>query len=750
MSTNGAVGIGRAGGTPERPALFFSGPQEFREWLEANHDSASELWMGLTKRHVSPRGLTWDEAVPEALCFGWIDSVAQRIDDDTTRQRWTPRRKSSMWSKTNIAHVERLTAEGRMHPAGLAAFAMRTPERTGVYSFERDAAAEFPAEFAAQLAANPVAAQWFALSTASYRATATHWVISAKQEATRQRRMAELIDDCARGRLIKPQRYGTEPTWAARNRAALGIVLAFVLAVVAGCSGGSGSKGAPGSATSSSSSRAASASSPPSGSGSSAPSVTVGPGRPPANWVEVENAKPGDDGWNVGSGRVAPGGTLDGYADAASVAPGESVRLFLSSTRGPVTVSAYRLGWYAGAGGRRVWSGPEVTLPTQPAPRVAADGMVTAGWQPSLTVSTQGWPEGTYVFRLDAGGKAKVVPLTVRSRDVTDRLVVLNAVSTYQAYNQWGGASLYKGPDDTFGTRARRVSFDRPYDGNGAPILFKHEVDAIQWIEKQGADLAYLTSIDLDTTAPVLRGARAVISLGHDEYWSPAMRHTVEGARDAGTNLAFLGANAVYWRVRFSGDHREMTGAKDAGLDPGQGADTTVMWRSDPSPDPENALTGMLYECFPAIGPMRVTEPDFFLFKGTGAKAGSSYPGLVGTEIDRAYPIAGTPTTLEVAAHSPVACADRGQTFADLTYYTADSGAGVVATGSMLFTRALGGPNPKFGITQESVEFAQTVVSNLVGALDVGPMADHFPAKPNLADLGASPSTSTGTGGPVG
>ena len=123
--------IGTPGGTPERPAVFFSGPEEFRAWLEANHATETELWMGLFKRHVPDRGLTWEQAVPEALCFGWIDSVSQRIDDDARRQRWTPRKSASIWSSVNIALVEQLTAEGRMHPAGIAAFDAATRRPVG-------------------------------------------------------------------------------------------------------------------------------------------------------------------------------------------------------------------------------------------------------------------------------------------------------------------------------------------------------------------------------------------------------------------------------------------------------------------------------------------------------------------------------------------------------------------------------------------------------------------------------------------
>ena len=214
--------IGRHGGTPERPALFFSDAAEFRSWLEANHATATELWMGLYKKHVPDRGLTWDDAVPEALCFGWIDSVAQRIDEDATRQRWTPRKKTSNWSNVNVAHVERLIAEGRMTPAGLAAFEAREAARTGIYSFERDDHA-FTAEHAALLAANPDAQRWWDAATATYRRIAMNWVSSAKQQATRDRRMTQLIEDSAAGRLSPSQRYGEEPVWVARNRATFGL-----------------------------------------------------------------------------------------------------------------------------------------------------------------------------------------------------------------------------------------------------------------------------------------------------------------------------------------------------------------------------------------------------------------------------------------------------------------------------------------------------------------------------------------------
>ena len=216
MGTTKPRQIGTPGGTAERPATFFSGPEEFGAWLAANHDTATELWMGLNKKHVPDRGLTWEEAVIEALCWGWIDSVAQRIDEDTRRQRWTPRKATSNWSAINIATVERLKAEGRMQPSGLAAYELRRDDRSGIYSYETLGSVELTPEYAARLAGDPAASAFWEVATATYQKLARHWVMSAKQEATRDKRMAQLLEDSAGGRLIPSQRYGNQPRWVER------------------------------------------------------------------------------------------------------------------------------------------------------------------------------------------------------------------------------------------------------------------------------------------------------------------------------------------------------------------------------------------------------------------------------------------------------------------------------------------------------------------------------------------------------
>lgn len=206
--------------TDDRSATFFKTPAEFRRWLAKNHATATELWMGLNKKHVVPRGLTWEQAVEEALCYGWIDSKSQRIDDDRVRQRWTPRKPGSNWSNINIALVEKLIAEGRMQPAGLAAYESRREDRSGIYSYENRHQIELSREFAQQLASNRKATAFWEAATPSYRTGCIHWVMSAKQAATRDKRMQQLIDDSAAGRLVPPQRYGETPAWVARAASA--------------------------------------------------------------------------------------------------------------------------------------------------------------------------------------------------------------------------------------------------------------------------------------------------------------------------------------------------------------------------------------------------------------------------------------------------------------------------------------------------------------------------------------------------
>jgi uncharacterized protein YdeI (YjbR/CyaY-like superfamily) len=181
---------------------FFASPEEFRAWLEEHHATATELLAGFYKKSTGRPTMTWTESVREALCFGWIDGIRRSLGDESYTIRFTPRKPRSNWSSLNVRHVEELIREGRMTPAGLAAYEARTPERTGVYAFEQRHAARLEPEQEERLRAHPKAWEFFPAQPASYRQTAIYWVVSAKREETRARRLATLISDSAAGRRL--------------------------------------------------------------------------------------------------------------------------------------------------------------------------------------------------------------------------------------------------------------------------------------------------------------------------------------------------------------------------------------------------------------------------------------------------------------------------------------------------------------------------------------------------------------------
>ena len=173
-------------------STHFGTAAAFRAWLEKSHATASEIWVTYYKKSSGKRGLTYQEAVDEALCFGWIDGLTKSIDAERYIQRFTPRKPGSNWSNINVAKVERLTAAGRMHPAGLAAFAARDAKKTGVYSFE-NRPKTFPRSLEAQFRTHKSAWKFWLAQPPGYRRLSIWRVMSAKQEATRQRRLAHLI-----------------------------------------------------------------------------------------------------------------------------------------------------------------------------------------------------------------------------------------------------------------------------------------------------------------------------------------------------------------------------------------------------------------------------------------------------------------------------------------------------------------------------------------------------------------------------
>ncbi|HSX62150.1 MAG TPA: YdeI/OmpD-associated family protein [Tahibacter sp.] len=182
-------------------ARYFRSPAEFRRWLKSNHAKAAELWVGYHKVGSGEPSLTWPQSVDEALCYGWIDGVRQRVDETRYRIRFTPRRDGSIWSNVNVRRIGELEAEGRVEAAGRAAFAARREDRSAVYSYERRIDA-LPPERRAVLDANPAAAAFFDTQPPSYRRACCNWIVGAKQEPTRVRRLQQLIEHCERGETL--------------------------------------------------------------------------------------------------------------------------------------------------------------------------------------------------------------------------------------------------------------------------------------------------------------------------------------------------------------------------------------------------------------------------------------------------------------------------------------------------------------------------------------------------------------------
>ncbi|GAA2743359.1 N,N-dimethylformamidase beta subunit family domain-containing protein [Kitasatospora cinereorecta] len=464
------------------------------------------------------------------------------------------------------------------------------------------------------------------------------------------------------------------------------------------------------------------------------------PASPAPSATAAENARPGNADWPVTN--AGPAAAVEGFADRVSVLPGEPFGLYVSTTAPGFRISAYRMGWYGGARARLVWQSDRLPGTRQKAFTVdSGTRMVRTGWSRTTTVDTKGWPEGSYLLRLDADGGAgqRFVPVTVRSHSTAGRTVVVNAVATWQAYNEWGGYNLYNGPSGGLPTRSLQVTFDRPYQyDDGAGLFLVYEAPLIALAERLGIPLAYTTGVDVAADPQSLKGATAVLSLGHDEYWSPEQRAAVTAARDAGTNLAVLGANCCFRRVRFEsselGPGRVVVCYKGAWQeDPGYkaGKPATTDFRAAPGADPESSLLGVIYDGYPVDAPYVVTEPDHWLYAGTGAKAGDSFPHLVGVEYDRVNTGFPTPRPIEILSHSPVVCEGR-HSWADTAYWSAPGGAGVFATGTMRWVESLG-DRPGHGIDGRAGDFTRKVTENLLRAFAAGPCGKAHPAADNVA-----------------
>lgn len=428
--------------------------------------------------------------------------------------------------------------------------------------------------------------------------------------------------------------------------------------------------------------------------------------------VAAENALPGDSSWRL-EGRQ-PQTAIEGYARATSVGPGQTIAFAVSTEPGArYRIAISRLGWYGGAGGRLHaclpdpgCTGDEAGAQQPQAPRPDASGEVDAGWATTdkLQVPSD-WVSGYYVANLivTAGahaGESAWVPFVVREPARASQLLVQVPVNTWQAYNRWGGKSLYHGDD---GKPAVKVSFNRPYTYRvlvaAQEASFNHyELPLVRFLERQGYDASYATDVDVDRHPSELLRHRLVMTAGHGEYWTKRMRDGFDAARDESTNLAFMGANTAYWQMRYEDHRRTIVEYRSGALDPVRDpARQTVRFRNLEPARPECMLLGVQHQ----LATSRLGDRRGYKLtdkgardpwnRGTGLARGVVVPYLVGYEWDTTLPWC-RPPHLRVLLHWVRGAHSQEPSDAEAVRYTADSGARVFSTGAMQFSWGLYDP----------------------------------------------------------
>lgn len=481
---------------------------------------------------------------------------------------------------------------------------------------------------------------------------------------------------------------------------------------------------------------------------SSRPPVTASPIRPAhavTGVVARENLAAGSSDWQTTARGLRSNldavGQIQGFASSTSVMAGERIAFHVSTGKPQdFTVTVHRLGHYGGSGGRLMATSPTLMGVRQPHPETVpgTGALHCPGWTPSWSMEVpQSWLSGLYLASFTtADGYRSAAPFVVRDDRQPDFLVIV-PFATYQAYNNYPfdgkvGRSLYYGfvngpkapqmsqpaPDGEvyaagaglhissgmkywqyYPTRARTVSFRRPYADDGVPRLFDLDHSFARWAESQGLDVGYATSVDLDEgrVKPGLHSA--LLFSGHDEYWSQPMRDATERALGRGSSLGFFAANNVYWKTRMQRDpagFSTMTCFK-TDPDPGhRGLDRTTTWRDLGANHvvAESRLLGTMYiGLIPGRLPMVIKEPGHWFWSGTDLVAGDRIPGLVCGELDgvaRGMPKPAGASDAALLSASPFPWHGRPK-LQQTSWYTAASGGMVFNAGTFGWSAALGG-----------------------------------------------------------
>lgn len=456
-------------------------------------------------------------------------------------------------------------------------------------------------------------------------------------------------------------------------------------------------------------------------------SDTPGVGVEGIRTVAQENALAGDPNWLIE--RPALAGEIAGYAGQVSVQRGETLDVYVSTAASGAVYEAdvYRMGWYGGAGARRVrwmrdlkgasqgrWT-PAAGIEDCATCAVDPDTLlVEANWQRSFGIEIEDdWISGVYLIKLreTATDTASYVIFVVRDDASPAPTIVQLSTNTWQAYNVWGDASTYGSfrADREYVAKTRRayrVSYDRPYDPTiqgsrnyGAGEFLTWEYNFIRWAEANGLPMTYTTNVDVSQHGDLVQRHKLFVSLGHDEYWTREQRDAVDRARDAGVNIAFFSGNEAYWQSRLeratstSVGARVLTVYKDPALDPVARDDpraSTSLFAEAPVSRPQSMLSGLAYgsNTTPAYQPWRPANLDHWVFADTGIVEGDVYEGIVGYEYDHLPVPEERPVGLEIVGRSPVN-GFLGDDTAITSVYEAASGATVFAAGTIAWSWGL-------------------------------------------------------------
>jgi hypothetical protein len=498
-----------------------------------------------------------------------------------------------------------------------------------------------------------------------------------------------------------------------------------------------------------------------------------------SNPVVDENQLPGTAQWQLTKEADDVGKQIKGYASATSVNVGQSIDFFVTVKPAQTyTIDIYRIGYYQGLGGRLVQHVNPLAGVVQPGcPMDTTTGMISCNWSLGyqLAVPTT-WTSGIFLAKLtNANGFQNYIPFVVRDDGRGADLLYQQSVSTYQAYNNYPndvpsgssvpatGKSLYDYNSSTTQTslgtqRAVKVSYDRPYNDNGAGQFLEFEIYFVRWMEQNGYDATYSTSVDTDLNGVRLRDHHGFLSVGHDEYWSKAMFDAAAAARDNGVGLGFFSGNSVYWNVRFESSasgqaDRVLVCYKNVNLDPVKDSNATMRWRDAPVSRPEQQVmggmtTGQLPDGVPPAAYV-VTNSSNWIYAGTGLHDGDKIPGVVGYEADRYINGQTAPTvaanTYFTLSSSPFPTTRGTTDYQQSTIYQAPSGAWVFGAGSIQWSWGLYND----GIQTYADPRIQQITANVLnrfaaGVMPLPPAATDFTAVPSA---GAVHLSWTGAGG---